>query len=324
MNSNYKLPAGMRKEYFGFKEFMKKFPNEKACEEELLKIKYPDGYKCKSCKHEVYHRLKSTLPKRSRLIICSKCKTQESLTSGTIFQYTKQPLHNWFIAIFLVTQTKKGISSYLLSKHLNVTHSTGFLMLHKIRHEMTEDAITYQIGGENAIVEADEIEIGGENSIKQEVLVLLEKENGKLHRVRFAAIADKKFETIEKNIICQVKKGTTLHTDGKKGNLKLSIRNRKRISKVIQVSHREENYTYEFLKDLDTIVSNLKTWYKGIHHHISSRNISYYLNEFAYRFNRRRSEVNIFDKLLKRSIIRAAIITQRKFFDQGQYLPLSH
>ena len=323
MYSKYKLPADVRINYFGLKEFMKKFPDADACKKEIFNIKYPNGYKCKKCNNEKYHKLKSKSRKRSRLIICSHCKSQESLTSGTIFYGTKQSLHNWFIAIFLITQTKKGISAYLLSKHLNVTHSTAHLMLHKIRYEMTEDAIIYQIGGINSIVEVDEIEIGGENSQKQSVLVLLEKKNGKIRRIRFAPIPDKKFETIEKNIIYQVAKGTTLHTDGKKGNLRLSLRNRKRISKVVQVSHKEENYSYEFLKDLDTIVSNLKMWYRGIHNHISSRNISYYLNEFAYRFNRRRTEINIFERLLNRSINRASIITQKKFLEKGQFLPLN-
>ena len=62
---------------------------------------------------------------------------------------------------------------------------------------MTENAILYQIGGENSIVESDEIEIGGEKNPKQIVLVLLEKKGNKLGRIRFAPIADQKIKTIE-------------------------------------------------------------------------------------------------------------------------------
>ena len=263
MKYKFKMGRSLKQKYFGIREFFEKYPNEDTCEKAILDSKYPDGFKCRHCEHDKFHRLKDENSKRRRLIICSKCKKQESITKETMFYGSKQSLHNWFLAIFYMTQTKKGISAYQLSKHLKIAHSSAILMMNKIRFQMTEDAIKYQIGGPEGIVLADEFEMGRKKETKQDVLALLEKKSGKLGRVRFTLLEDRKLQTIEKVLICQVAKGTTLHTDGKKGNIKLSNRNYNRIVQVVQVSHAEENYTYKFLEELDMIIGNLKTWYRA-------------------------------------------------------------
>ena len=163
-----KMSVAMKQNYFGIKEFFEKFPNEESCEKEIFDLKYAEGYCCNQCEHDKYHRLKSPSAKRKRLIVCSNCKKQESITKDTIFYGSKQPLHNWFLAIFFMTQTKKGISAYQLSKHLKIAHSSAILMMNKIRFQMTEDAINYQIGGPNAIVLADEFEVGRKEEQKHQ------------------------------------------------------------------------------------------------------------------------------------------------------------
>lgn len=320
---SYKLKKRQRDAYFGVQEFTKRFRNEADCENELFDIKYSDGYSCKKCANDKYYRLRGKGFKRSRLIQCTICKAQESLTGGTIFHGSKLPLLKWFWAIFFVSQTKKGISANLLSKQLKVAYSTALLMLYKIRREMEENAIEYKIGGPGKVVQADEIEIGGVGSQKQSVLILLEKEKNKIGRVRFAPIPDKTTETIERYLIPQIEKDTILHVDGRKAYFSIKNRNYDRISELVQVAHWEENYSHEFLKELNKIVSNLKTWYRGIHCQFAHKNTAYYLNEFAYRFNRRRSEVNIFDRLLKRAITRSQNMKMRILRNHEHYLPLA-
>lgn len=118
-----------------------------------------------------------------------------------------------------------------------------------------------------------------------------------------------------------VKKGTLLQTDGNSTYLKIVIRNFTSL-KLQQVAHWEENHEHKFLADLNKIVGNLKNWYRGTHHHFNSKNTAYYLNEFAYRFNRRRTEFNIFDRLLSRSVKRIKMLTYENLIDSSQYLPL--
>jgi hypothetical protein len=319
----YKLKKTQRDVYFGVQEFTKRYTDESDCEKELLEIKYPNGYCCKKCGNDKYYRLKGKNFKRSRLIQCTVCKKQESITTGTIFHGSKLPLLKWFWAFFFVSQTKKGISASLLSKQLKVAYSTALLMLYKIRRDMEENAIKYKIGGPGKIVLADEIEIGGFGSQKQAVLILLEKEKNKIGRVRFAPIPDKTTETIEKNLVPQIEKGTTLHVDGRKAYFSIKNRNYNPISDIVMIAHREEYHSHEFVKDLNKIVGNLKTWYRGIHCQFAPKNTQYYLNEFAYRFNRRRSEVNIFDRFLKRAITRSKIMKMSRLRDHDHYLPLA-
>ena len=268
--------------------------------------------------------MKSLKLKRKRLLECKKCGKQESMTADTIFHSTKLPLLKWFWAFYLISQTKKGISGCALSRKIKVSESTALLMLYKIRKVMEEAAITYQIGGPESIVDADEIEIGGVGSTKQNVLILLEKskKTGKLGRVRFAPMVDKTVKSLELQLIPQIAKATELRTDGKNTYKRLAQKYFKNFD-LKQMAHWEENHTYYFLRDLNTIVGNLKTWYRGTHHHFALKNVSYYLNEFAYRFNRRRSESNIFDRLLNRAVIRPKILKLRDLYKASQYMPLA-
>ena len=325
---SYKFSAKKRAKYFGIFDFMKKFPDENACFEYLYKEKYPDGYLC-SCGAKKFYRLKNPSPKYSRILQCSNCKKQTSITAGTVFQASKLPLLKLFLAVFLVTQTKKGISANLLAKHLKVAHTTALLLLQKLRREMQEDAASYQIGGENKIVEADEIEIGGEKSQKQRVLMLLEiNKSRKLGRVRLNLIQDAPGEAAEalektkQDLISQIAKGTTIHINGDKSYIKMYFHGIKHIQ-IKYKFHRQEEDSRKFLRHLHIVAENLEKWYRGIHHSFALRNTAYYLNEYSYRFNRRRSEINIFERLMNRSIHRPNILTQKKFFEEKQYLPLA-
>ena len=315
-------PKTVWRNYFSVIEFFQQFSTEDACENEVIRIKFGEsGFKCSNCECKKYYKYKSPLLKRRRLLECVECGKQTSLTKNTLFENSKIPLLKWFIAIYEITQTKKGISACRLSRKIKVSETTARIMLYKIRAEMEENAIEYQVGGPGYIVEIDEIEIGGKGKKKQNVLIVLEKEkaNERLGRVRFAPMPDKSVSSIELNFIPLVKKGTNIHSDGKITYKKLATRYHLHLE---QVSHVEENYTYSFLQDLNTIVGNLKNWYKGTHHSFSLKNTSYYLNEFAYRFNRRRIEKNIFERLLTRSITRAKRLKVKDFYKQKPYLPL--
>ena len=158
---------------------------------------------------------------------------------------------------------------------------------------------------------------------KQDVLVLLEKNpNGKKGRLRLMPIENKQANTIEKALIPLLKKGTTLKVDGNKTYAKLTNRYFTRISRLDQVTHWEENHEHKHLKDLNMIVGNLKRWYRGIHHSFSLKNTGYYCNEFCYRFNRRRSEVNILFRLIKRSVTRPKMLSYRQFSNEKEYMPI--
>ena len=100
------------KKYFGVREFVKRFPTEESCEAKLFSLKYPNGFICQKCQHDKFYQLHGQKLKRKRLLQCRSCKKQTSITAGTVFEGTKISLYQWFWAIFLMTQTKKGISGW--------------------------------------------------------------------------------------------------------------------------------------------------------------------------------------------------------------------
>ena len=318
MNSAKEVEA----KYLTIIEFSGRFPDEKSCESHLFDLKYPNGFKCRHCGSEKFYRLHGKQSKRNRVVQCSCCKKQESITANTIFHGTRTNLLKWFYTFFYMAQNKKGVSAYALAKLIGVNKTTSWLMMSKIRKSMEERADIYQIGGVGSVVKADEIDIGGKGSDKQKVLMLLEKKDSFIVRVRFAPIPDKSGKSILEHLLPMVADGSEIHTDGSPSYLKISEEKQRELT-LEQVSHQQENYSYTFLKSLDVIVGNLKKWYQGIHHHFDDKNTAYYLNEFAYRFNRRKSDENIFDRLLSRSVKRPQMLTYKQLTSPFEYLPLA-
>ncbi len=278
----FQFAKKVRDDYYGPFEFFEDFPNEKTCLDYLFEIKYPNGFQCEKCQSFRYDRLKGA-GKRARVVQCRDCKKQKSLTADTIFEKTRVSLQSWFYVMFCMSQTKKGKSANQLSKEIHKDETTVLLMMSKIRKSMEENMVSYQIGGKNCVVEADEIEVGGKNGKKQIVLALLEKNpDGKKGRFRLIPIKDKKASTIELALVPLIKQGSTLHTDG---NPVYSLL-QKRYSHYFDlksVAHWEENFRHEFHKDINMIIGNFKRWYRGIHHSFNLKNTGFYCNEFTYR-----------------------------------------
>ncbi|MDH4201243.1 MAG: IS1595 family transposase, partial [Spirochaetia bacterium] len=273
-------------------EFDRKFPDEDACENHLFQLKWPSGFCCSNCGGKKYYKLKGKSLKRRRLLQCASrdCKKQVSLTGKTMFHGSKIPLQKWYIAIFLMTQTKKGISGVLLSKQIHVSESTALLMQYKIRKKMESDMVKYKIGGPDFLVLAEEFKVGGKTSSNQKVLALLEiQANQKQKRIRLIPIPDKQNTSVELNLIPLIAQGSTLCTNAKKNYSKISIRNFKQLD-YAGVIGRHEICNFQSTRKLEINIINFKKWYLGLHHFFALTNTGYYCNEFSYRFNRRREE----------------------------------
>jgi len=138
-------------------DFQRVFPNEEACYAYLYAARFPNGFKCPYCNWsgDAYR-----FQNRSDMLRCKHCKRDTRMTSGTIMQKSKVPLHTWFWGAFLVTSLTPGMSALQFQKMLGINrYETAFNMLHKLRTAMVRperDAI----GGEWP-VEVDETYIGG-------------------------------------------------------------------------------------------------------------------------------------------------------------------
>jgi predicted RNA-binding Zn-ribbon protein involved in translation (DUF1610 family) len=121
----------MQQESVGLTKFMKRFQTKEQCEELLFKLRWPDGFICPKCGNTGFFR-----SKRGGLYGCSKCGHQVSAKSNTIFHKSHVQLDKWFIAIFMVMHDKTRVSSTRLSRVVNVSQPTAWLMLHKIKKAM--------------------------------------------------------------------------------------------------------------------------------------------------------------------------------------------
>src|SRR5690554_6249379 len=113
--------------------FLDKYGAEEACQQALYKLRWPEGFRCPECGHHSHCQLKSR-----PLIQCNRCHHQTSLTARTLFDGSKLPLRTWFLAIFLLTQSKSGLSTMALSRHLGVAYNTAWLLKQKLMQAMRE------------------------------------------------------------------------------------------------------------------------------------------------------------------------------------------
>ena len=121
------IPANLAKE-------VKRFGSEDACREYLEELRWPDEVRCPRCGSDRISRIRTR-----RKFGCNACRYQFSVTAGTIFQNSHVPLWKWFIALYLMTESKEGVSVRQVKETLAVTHKTARSICHRIQAAMRND-----------------------------------------------------------------------------------------------------------------------------------------------------------------------------------------
>lgn len=135
-------------------QFLNEFGSEEQCQQAVYQMRWPNGYRCPSCGHHSHCQLHSRA-----LIECHRCHHQASLTAGTVMAHTKLPLTQWFLAMYLLTQSKTGISAMELKRHLGVRYPTAWLLKQKLMQAMRERDDATPLSGQ---VQVDDAFWGGE------------------------------------------------------------------------------------------------------------------------------------------------------------------
>lgn len=276
-------------------EFRSRFVTEDDCRRYLVECRWPDGYRCPRCAHAEAYELSTR-----ELFQCRSCRHQVSVTAGTILHRTRVPLHLWFSAAYLVTTHTPGFSAVQLQRQLGLNrYETAWTMLQKLRRAMIRPERD-RISG---IVEVDETYVGGveeqrrggrqRDSNKSIVIAAVEVRGRGSGRIRLAVVEDLSAASLVPFVEASVAPGSTLLVDGWQGYAPLrkaydyrptTVGDAKNASKLFPRVHRT--------------FSNLKTWLKGTHHGVSSKHLPHYINEFVFRFNRRRMPMAAFQSLL--------------------------
>lgn len=274
------------------------FSSEEKCIEYLESIRWKDG-------------VISPFDPTSKVYKCSKgywCKNTNkvfNVKTRTIFENTKISLQKWFMAIWLITSHKKGISSIQLSKDIHVTQKTSWFMLQRIRN-CFECENQHNLSNE---VEIDETYIGGRErnkkqsneksgtqgrSIKTKVPVIgMIERKGKLVS---HIIENAKSVTLTSAIVDKVDKTATIYTDEWKGYYTID-----KIYNHLFVKHKENEFVNGNVSTntIEGFWGLLKRGILGIYHKISKKHLQMYIDEFVFRYNTRKiSEIQRFEFLI--------------------------
>jgi len=264
--------------------FLDWFKSEDDCWQYLYKLRWPNGFRCLVCQNQkAWH-------KRRNLFECTNCHHETSITSGTIFQGTRKPLKLWFNVIWLVMSQKTGSSAQNLKDSMGFgSYQTTWTWLHKLRRAMVRRGREKLKG----IVEVDETFIGGAREGKSGrgaigktlVVVATECLGKKCGRVRFQCIPFASEKYLLPFIDEYVEEGSKVITDGWEGYYNMDADKFQHETKTIKGSGKK---AYELLPHVHLIDSLVKKWINGTHQgNIDPYHLPYYLDEFAFRFNRR-------------------------------------
>ena len=267
-------------------EWEANFATDEACRAYLARLRWPEGFRCPRCGFAKSWSVRGTLE-------CAGCSYQTSVTAGTIFQDTRTPLPIWFRAMWWVTTQKNGSSALGLQRVLGLkSYETAWTWLHKLRRAMVRPGRDLLTG----TIEVDESYLGGlEEGMrgrlieKKALIVVAAQEDGKrIGRIRMRQIPDASSESLESFLLECVEPGSVLHTDGWPGYKGVTARAFVHQVTIVKGSKQTAS---ELLPRVHRVVSLLKRWLMGTHQGaVSHKHLDYYLDEFTFRFNRRRSK----------------------------------
>ena len=277
------------------------FPTENDCISHLESVRWKDKPRCPYCKST-----NSTPLRQEQRHHCNTCNTSFSVTIGTIFHHTHLPLQKWFLAICLILNAKKGISSRQLSRDLKINKDTAWRIGMRIRRAMSEREQRNLLTG---IVEVDETYVGGKprrgdpdksprgrGTKKTPVVGMIERHgNVKAKVVKHDGLKSKKLTSLIRSNVDIT--NTTLITDEFKGYVG--------ISKIMP--HKVINHDVWYV-DGDIHVNNMESFWAilkrgivGQFHKVSLKYLPNYLDEFTYRFSHRKHD-DLFGLTIKRAL----------------------
>ncbi len=276
-------------------EFQARFASEEDCRRYLVACRWPDGFACPRCGARDAYELATR-----ELLQCGSCRYQASVTAGTVLHRTRVPLRQWFAAAYLVTTHTPGFSAAQLQRQLGLgRYETAWTMLQRLRRAMLRP----ERGRLSGVVEVDEAYVGGveegrrggrwRDSAKSIVVGAVEVHGRGSGRVRLAVIGDLSAASLVPFVAASVEPGSIVLTDGWQGYAPLRRGYAHRPSTV-----GDPRNASRLLPRVHRTFSNLKTWLRGTHHGVSAKHLPHYLDEFVFRFNRRRTPMAAFQSLL--------------------------
>jgi transposase-like protein len=269
-------------------EFQEKYGTPAQCVAALFAWRWPAGFVCPACAQSTGY-----VEVRTRgLLQCKHCRHQTSVTAGTIFAYTKLPLTIWFLAMYLLTQQKNGISALELKRQLGVSYPTAWKIKHKLLQTMLERDADRQLTG---VIAIDDAYWGGEchgetpgrGSPNKTPLVaaVATDHDGHPMAMRMSVVDGFRKSELAAWACKFLHPDSIVVSDGLgcfRGIADAGLEHQA----VITGSGPSSVQIPEF-HWVNTMIGNVKNAMRGTYHHASANHLPRYLAEFCYRFNRR-------------------------------------
>jgi transposase len=287
---------------FTMMEFNQEFPDDAACLEWLKNRLYPNGIFCPKCNAVTKHHRDAKRPSYA----CQECGRHEHPMRGTIFEDSATSLKLWFHAIFLMASTRCGISAKQIEREIGVTYKTAWRMFNRIR-SLLDESDGPKFGGQ---VEADESFYGGKESnkhknkrvsnyrMKKATVAGIVERGGRVQ----ATVVDIPWKSrLLSPIRTRVLPRTMIFTD-EANHFHPALRS-------MGFQHRRVNHSQGVYVDGDVHTNTIEGFWsltkngiRGVYHNVSAKYLQTYLNEYAFRYNRRKSlgKRNMFDAFVSR------------------------
>ena len=263
------------------------FPDEQACLGYLERLRWGDGFVCRCC---------GTVDGgwwavRRGLRKCAVCHHETSVTAGTIFHGSRLPLTSWFAAIWYVVNQKQGVSALGLQHVLEFgSYQTAWAWLHKLRRAMVlpgRELLSSVVEVDESYVGARRTGAGGRRAAGKAIVAIAVEGDQVPERVRMRRIPNVTKDTLTDFVLDNVARGSEVRTDGWQGYFDIG---RYRFSHVVTNVSASGDPAHVALPHVHLVSSLLQRWILGTHQGaISHAQLDYYLDEFTFRFNRRRA-----------------------------------
>jgi transposase-like protein len=272
---------------------LRRFGSDDDCRAALEDARWPDGIACLRCGSTSISRIST----RDQLD-CNPCRYRFSATTGTIFHDSKLPLSKWFLALYMITESKKGVSANQLSRMLEVSYKTAWYLSHRIREALKLDNPKPLTG----TVEVDETWIGGEvrgkgkGYVDNKTMVVGAAQRGGEVRMEAGGRATKERLTafVRRNVSPDA---TAIYTDDSRAYPDFTDAN----TKHERVAHKQEEWVRGDVQT-NTVEGAWSLFNRGVvgaFHHVSEKHLNRYFDEFEFRYNNRSNRHIFRDALIE-------------------------